>query len=385
MYDLTALRERLRTQRPVPWDQLPDFSLYMDQVLSYMDRQVIRFDEDDGLTAAMVNNYTKSGLVPRAEGKKYNRDHLAYLTAICVLKRVMSTRDMDLLIREELQGDRPISDGYAAFCGSLNKALNAVADEMEDRTGEEELADAAIHFALMSYAAGALATTSAISVGVFDEAMRKILDSGRDVLYLAFSSALSTTYQSAVIAADDLREAYPGRKIFVVDTLSASLGQGLLVYLCVQEKRKGKTIDQVHVFAEETKAKVCHWFTVDDLNHLKRGGRVSAAAALFGTMLSIKPVLHVDDTGHLVPVSKTRGRKASLLSLVDRMAESAVDPAGQTIFISHGDCEADAEFVADEVRRRFGVQDIYINYVGPVIGNHSGPGTLALFFLGSRR
>ena len=149
-----VLRERLRTQRPVPWEQLPDFSLYMDQVLSYMDRQVIRFDEDDGLTAAMVNNYTKSGLVPRAEGKKYNRDHLAYLTAICVLKRVMSTRDMDLLIREELQGDRPISDGYAAFCGSLNKALNAVADEMEDRTGEEELADAAIHFALMSYAAG---------------------------------------------------------------------------------------------------------------------------------------------------------------------------------------------------------------------------------------
>ena len=114
MYDLTALRERLRTQRPVPWDQLPDFSLYMDQVLSYMDRQVIRFDEDDGLTAAMVNNYTKSGLVPRAEGKKYNRDHLAYLTAICVLKRVMSTRDMDLLIREELQGERPIQDGYAA-------------------------------------------------------------------------------------------------------------------------------------------------------------------------------------------------------------------------------------------------------------------------------
>ena len=194
-----------------------------------------------------------------------------------------------------------------------------------------------------------------------------------------------TPPESAVIAADDLRDAYPGRKIFVVDTLSASLGQGLLVYLCVQEKRKGKTIDQVHVFAEETKAKVCHWFTVDDLNHLKRGGRVSAAAALFGTMLSIKPVLHVDDTGHLVPVSKTRGRKASLLALVDRMAESAIDPAGQTIFISHGDCEADAEFVADEVRRRFGVQDIYINYVGPVIGNHSGPGTLALFFLGSRR
>ena len=154
MYDLTVLRERLRTQRPVPWDQLPDFSLYMDQVLSYMDRQVIRFDEDDGLTAAMVNNYTKSGLVPRADGKKYGRDHLAYLTAICVLKRVMSTRDMDLLIREELQGDRPVADGYAAFCASLDKALHLTAEEMSQRTEDDDLADAAIHFALMSYAAG---------------------------------------------------------------------------------------------------------------------------------------------------------------------------------------------------------------------------------------
>ena len=154
MSDLNDQRERLHTQRPTPWEQLPDVPLYMDQMLSYMDRQVIRFDGDDGLTAAMVNNYTKSGLVPRAEGKKYNRDHLAYLTAICVLKRVMSTKDMDLLIREELQGDRPISDGYAAFCASLDKALTAAADEMAERTGEEELADAAIHFALMSYAAG---------------------------------------------------------------------------------------------------------------------------------------------------------------------------------------------------------------------------------------
>ena len=140
------------------WDQLPDFSLYMDQVLSYMDRQVIRFDGDDGLTAAMVNNYTKSGLAPRAEGKKYGREHLAYFTAICVLKRVMSTRDMDLLIREELQ-DRPVQDGYAAFRQSLDKALNITADELAARTGGQELgdaalADAAIHFALLSYAAG---------------------------------------------------------------------------------------------------------------------------------------------------------------------------------------------------------------------------------------
>ena len=154
MYDLSDFRERLESQRPVAWDQLPDFALYMDQVLSYMDRQVIRYDDDDGLTAAMVNNYTKSGLVPRAEGKKYNREHLAYLTAICILKRVMSTRDMDLLIREELQGDRSVADGYAAFCASLDKALHLTAEEMANRAEDDGLADAAIHFALMSYAAG---------------------------------------------------------------------------------------------------------------------------------------------------------------------------------------------------------------------------------------
>jgi len=159
MNDLTDLQTRLREQRPVDWDQLPDFSLYMDQVLSYMDRQIIRFDGDDGLTAAMVNNYTKSGLAPRAEGKKYNREHLAYFTVICVLKRVMSTRDMDLLIREELRGDRSVRDGYAAFCESLDKSLNIAAEELSGRMEEgaledAALADAAIHFALLSYAAG---------------------------------------------------------------------------------------------------------------------------------------------------------------------------------------------------------------------------------------
>ena len=154
MSDLTDLQERLRTQRPVEWEQLPDFALYMDQVLSYMDRQFIRFDEADTLTAAMVNNYTKSGLLPRAEGKKYNREHLAYLTAICILKRVMSTRDMDMLIHEELQGSHSVESGYNAFCASLDKALNITVDEMESRPAGDSLADAAIHFALLSYAAG---------------------------------------------------------------------------------------------------------------------------------------------------------------------------------------------------------------------------------------
>lgn len=151
------------------------------------------------------------------------------------------------------------------------------------------------------------------------------------------------------------------------------------------EKQKGRSLDEVKTFAEQARLHVCHWFTVDDLNHLKRGGRISATTALFGTMLSIKPVMHVDDEGRLIPVSKARGRRASLLALVDRMAQTAIDPANQTVFISHGDCLEDAEFVASELRRRLNVQTIHINYVGPVIGNHSGPGTMALFFLGTQR
>lgn len=153
MEDMTALEERLRQQRPVAWDQLPDFALYMDQILSYMDRQVIRFDEGDALTAAMVNNYTKSGLVPRAEGKKYNREHLAYLTAICVLKQVLSAKDIDLLIRESVGSGQSVEAGYANFCSALDKVLNRIADEVSTRDNAS-LAYDAIHFALLSYAAG---------------------------------------------------------------------------------------------------------------------------------------------------------------------------------------------------------------------------------------
>ena len=233
--------------------------------------------------------------------------------------------------------------------------------------------------------AGELATTSAISVGDFEAAMRPVLESGKDILCLCFSSALSTTYQSAVIAAQEMQEVYPEGKVYVVDTLCASLGQGLLVYLCAQQKQAGKSLEELRDYAEATKGSVCHWFTVDDLNHLKRGGLISAPTALFGSMLSIKPVLHVDDGGHLVAVSKSRGRRASLTALVDRMEQTAIEPAKQTVFISHGDCLEDAQFVAGEIRRRMGVEDIRINYIGPVIGNHAGPGTVALFFVGTKR
>ena len=232
---------------------------------------------------------------------------------------------------------------------------------------------------------GELATTSAVSVGVFEARMRAVLEQGKDLLCIHFSSALSTTYQSACIAAEELKKEFPDAAIETVDSLCASGGQGLLVYLCALEKRKGKSLEEVRVFAEQTRPHLCHWFTVDDLNHLKRGGRISSATALFGTMLSIKPVMHVDDDGHLIPVAKARGRKASLTALVDRMEQSAIHPESQTVFITHGDCEDDARFVADEIRRRMGTQDIRISYVGPVIGNHSGPGTVALFFLGKER
>ena len=232
---------------------------------------------------------------------------------------------------------------------------------------------------------GENAVTSAVSVGDFETAMRAVLDRGEDLLCICFSSALSATYQSAAIAADSLREAYPDRTLYVVDSLCASMGQGLLVWLCAQEKRNGKSIREVRDFAEQQKGSVCHWFTVNDLYHLKRGGRVSATTALFGTMLSIKPVLHVDAEGRLIPMEKARGRKASLTALVDQMEETAVSPGYQTVFISHGDCLDDAKFVASEIRRRFGTQNIIIDYIGPVIGSHTGAGVVALFFTGSSR
>ena len=245
-----------------------------------------------------------------------------------------------------------------------------------------EMAPGAFYQLLRS---GGMATTSAVNVADYTAALEPLLQEGKDVLLLVFSSGLSATYQSSVIAVEELREKYPDRKLFTVDTLCASLGQGLLVWHAVEQKRKGASIEAVRDWVEENKLHLCHWFTVDDLHFLKRGGRISAATAVVGSMLSIKPVLHVDDEGHLINVAKARGRNAFLTALVDHMEQTAIDPAGQTIFISHGDCLADAQKVADEVRRRMGVKDIVINHVGPVIGAHSGPGTVALFFLGTKR
>ena len=232
---------------------------------------------------------------------------------------------------------------------------------------------------------GGSATTSAVNVSEFADCIEPHLQAGRDVLVLAFSSGLSATCHSARIAAEELSEQYPGRKVYVVDTLSASLGQGLLVWYAARMKNEGKDIDQVRDWVEANKLRLCHWFTVDDLHFLKRGGRISPATAMLGTMLSIKPVMHVDDEGRLVKVGTARGRNASLKALVNHMEETAIDPGSQVVFISHGDCLEDARKVADDVKRRFGVEQVVLNNVGPVIGAHSGPGTVALFFLGSKR
>ena len=232
---------------------------------------------------------------------------------------------------------------------------------------------------------GEMATTSAVNVSDFTETIEPHLKEGRDVLVVAFSSGLSATCHSAQIAAQELSEQYPERKVYVVDSLCASLGQGLLVWYAARMKNEGRGIGAVRDWLEENKLHLCHWFTVDDLHFLKRGGRISSATAVLGTMLSIKPVMHVDDEGHLTKVGTARGRNASLKALVAHMAETAIDPAGQTVFISHGDCEEDANKVAEDVKRRFGVQTVVLNNVGPVIGAHSGPGTVALFFLGRHR
>ena len=233
---------------------------------------------------------------------------------------------------------------------------------------------------------GKVFKTSLPNLAESEALFRELLGSGRDVLYIAFSSGLSGTYQALSLMAAQLQEEFPERKIHVVDSLAASGGQGLLVWYAVQHARAGESIDQVRDWLEENKLHLAHWFTVDDLMFLFRGGRVSKTAAWAGTLLNIKPVLHVDDEGHLIPMEKVRGRKKSLNALIDHMEKSANKPiSGQMVFITHGDCIEDAEYVAAKIKERFGVKEVVVNYVDPVIGAHSGPGTMALFFLADKR
>ena len=233
---------------------------------------------------------------------------------------------------------------------------------------------------------GKVITTSLPNLKESRETIEALLKDGRDVLYLGFSSGLSGTYQAIELLLAELAGLYPDRTVCSVDTLAASGGEGLLVYYAAKMREAGATVEAVRDWVEDNKLHLAHWFTVDDLMFLFRGGRVSRTAAWAGTVLNIKPVMHVDDEGHLIPLEKVRGRKKSLKALVDHMEQTADAPvADQTVFITHGDCLEDAEYVADLVRERFGVTDIMINWVDPVIGAHSGPGTMALFFLASQR
>ena len=227
--------------------------------------------------------------------------------------------------------------------------------------------------------------TSAVNTAAFEEKMEKLLEEGKDILYIGFSTGLSTTYNSGEAAARELREKYHDRKIYTVDTLAASLGQGMIIYYAAKKKEAGATIEEVRDFVENEKLHMCHWFTVDDLNYLKRGGRISAATAAVGTMLSIKPVMHMDNEGHLVAVGKARGRKAALCQLLDTMGELGEGLEGQTTFICHSDCMDDAQYVASQMKERFGVAQVNINWIGLVIGAHTGPGTIGIFFWGRER
>ena len=228
-------------------------------------------------------------------------------------------------------------------------------------------------------------STSAVNINAVMETVSPVLEGGKDVFYVAFSSGLSNTYNVTAMAAQELEERYPGRRMVVVDSKCASMGQGLLVWLCAKARDKGLDLDALRDYAEKMKGKICHWFTVDNLQQLLKGGRISKTVATLGTMLNIKPVLHLDEDGKIQSVSKARGRKSSVLALVDRMGETAEDLAKQTVFISHGDCLEDAQQLAQAVKERYGVKDVVISYIGPVIGAHSGWGTLAVFYVGSRR
>lgn len=282
-----------------------------------------------------------------------------------------------------------VTDSGTDFTEELKKELDVVQLELtiivegEDPKPNNEVDSKTLYEMLR---AKKRATTSAINIEDFKTAMRAYLEEGRDILYLGFSSGLSSTYNAGRLACEELSEEYPERRLYAVDTLCASLGQGLLVYHAARMRLDGRSIEEVRDFAESNKLRLCHWFTVDDLFFLKRGGRVSAATAVVGTMLGIKPIMHVDNEGKLVKIGTVRGRRASIDELCERAKASVIDAKEKLVaFISHGDCEEDAKYLAEKMKKEVGFKDVIIGYVGSVIGSHSGPGTLALFHLGAER
>jgi len=232
---------------------------------------------------------------------------------------------------------------------------------------------------------GKMPSTSQVNYKIFIDLFSALAQEGKDIIYIAFSSALSGTYNTSLLAAKDVQENYPERQIKCFDSLSASLGQGLLVYNAALKKQEGLDFENLIQWLEDNRPHLCHWFTVDDLFHLKRGGRVSSLTAAIGTALQIKPVIHVDNEGRLIPVAKAKGRLKALKALIEHMKETVIAPENQVIFIGHGDDYEQAATLAKMIQQEFKVKDIIIDYIGPLIGAHSGPGTIALFFLGTQR
>lgn len=232
---------------------------------------------------------------------------------------------------------------------------------------------------------GKMPTTSQVTSYNFEEAFRSEVEQGNNVLYIGFSSALSGCVNSARVAKKTIEEEFREADITVIDSLCASLGLGLLVYYAIEMRNNNKSKEEIVSWIEENKLKLNHWFTVDDLNHLQRGGRVSKAAAAFGTILSIKPIMHVDNEGRLIPLTKVKGRKKSIRILMEHMKEKVVNPQDQVVFISHGDCEEEAIWLKKLIIEELKVKDVLINPIGAAVGSHSGPGTMALFFIGNNR
>ena len=251
--------------------------------------------------------------------------------------------------------------------------------------GEESFREMPVREFYKRIQEGAMPTTNAANIGEYIDLYEPALAAGKDILNIVFSSGLSVTYNVAVMAAQEMAEKYPDRKIYVVDSLAASMGEGLIVHEALKQKAAGKTIEEIRDWVESTKLKVCHYFTVNDLGHLKRGGRISAAQAVLGGMLGVKPILRVNDTGHLVPLDKVRGRQASLAKLVSLLGEKGVDIANQTVYVSHSACEDDAKWVAQEIKDKLGVKEVILSYIGPVIGSHTGVGVVAVFCIAEGR
>ena len=286
---------------------------------------------------------------------------------------------MAIRVFTDVTSDLPAS--YAEARGLTMLPMTVTLDEREYQYYADPARDGLeIHAYYDALRAGSSSHTAQVNVKLYLDVFTGALEAGDDCVYIAFSSGLSGSYEAACLAAGQLEARFPGR-LFVVDSLCASLGQGLLVHLVLDKRDAGASAAELAAYAEAMRLRVNHWFTVDDLMFLKRGGRVSAAAAVMGSMLSIKPVLYVDNEGHLIPVSKVQGRKRALKALPDKMAELAPQAKDWPIFISHGDCEEDARYIENLVQKQTGAEVRLLNAIGPVIGAHSGPGTAALFFI----